>query len=275
MSMPDTRITVGGTNYDLPPPEFGYETTIYVALHHSPIRPKGYVVWDDGAATDYRTCKCTFLLSAADTRTLREVLKDSDKGRGIDCTLTLTSGSGFFPGGPDKGDAGNFTIRVFEINAEPVLDHPHLYFRTSIGFVITAYPSYALPSEVDEGSLQIGGVDGLRFPPNGTQSKATYSYATQITRSGAPYTIDKTTDDYETVLPMVCNQSKSAALIDHLIADVRGANLSIVAPAYSYLFNELYDTQQTHTCKWINNVVKIRHGRYNDFEFDVAFHLVS
>jgi hypothetical protein len=263
----------GGIQYTLPSPEWGYEVGVYCALHHAKVLPTGYRIWDDGTANDYRTCKATFLLSASDTNALRGLLKDI--ARGASMTLALKKKSGFFPGGPDKGDYGYYGIRITAIEAAPVMEEPWMCFRTTLGFVLESYPSYALPVQISEGDLSIGTITNLRYPPNMPQSSSEYHYATTLTRDGSPYTVCKLTSEYETVLAMVCNQSKAAAIVNHLVGTVRGADVTVVGTTNNYLFGQENAGDGSYTCKWISNVISIKHNRIDEFEFALPLCKVS
>ena len=268
------NIKAGSTGYDLPTPEWGYETTIGTALMHTERLPSGYGIWDNG--TDYisRVFKGVWLLSATNTDTLLAIFDDITKGRGISVELKLgTEPTGFYPFGPDHGDEGDFDCRMISIDPKPVMEEPWQYFRTEISFVEESNPSYSLPTEVSEGDLQIGTITNLRYPPNMPESRTRYGFSTQLTRDGSPYTIDKrNTWDYSAAkFGMVCNQSKSAALVNHLLATVRNNDVTIISQANNYLFGQPGGSDGTYTCQWLDEVIKIKHTAFDIFGFDLNF----
>jgi hypothetical protein len=268
------NIKAQSTGYDLPAPEYGYEVEIGTALIHTERLPWGYGIWDNGVANVSRTLKATWLLDATDTNTLLGIFNDLNKGRGISVELKLgTEPTGFYPFGPDHGDEGDFDCRMINIDIKPVMEEPWQYFKTEISFVEEDNPTYSLPSEVSEGDLQIGTITNLRYPPSMPQSRTRYGFSTQLAYDGTPYTIDKrSTWDYNaTTLKMACNQSKAAALIDHLINTVRNNNLTIVAQSGNYLFGQPGGESGSYTCQWLDSVISIKHTMYDRFEFDLNF----
>jgi hypothetical protein len=268
------NIKAGDTGYDLPTPEYGYETTISTALIHTERLPRGYGIWDNGTANIRRVFKGTWLLDATDTGTLLAIFNDITKGRGISVTLKLgTEPTGFYPFGPDHGDEGDFDCRMISIDPKPLMEEPRQYFRTEISFVEESNPAYSLPVEISEGDLQIGTITNLRDPPDMPESRTRYGFSTQLTRDGTAYTIDKrSTVDYNaTKLGMVCNQSKAAALINHLLATVRNNNVAISSQANNYIFGQPGGSSGYYSCQWLDEVLKIKHVSYDRFNFDLNF----
>jgi len=271
---PHITFTAGGTVYSFPTPEWGYVSRLELALMHQRILPRGYSIWDNGSTKDYRTCRCQFVLSAANAETMNDIFSDGARGRGVNVTMTLPVGSGFYPFGPDHGDSGAYTVRVVAYEPGKQLEEPYNHFRPEMSLVSVAGPVYALPAQVAEGALTIGTVAALRWPDDWSGSESVYDVGTQLTRDGTPYSIDKNVDRYETVLAMICNQSKAAALINHLAGTVRDANLTITPPANTYLFGR--DNEgAAYTCQWLNESIEIMHRSHDRFEFSLRFYMVS
>jgi len=270
-------IRVAGVNYAIDNPMYDYTTGISLALEHIPLLPKGYSIWDNDSTNDFRTFKATWQLSATVTNRFLNIFNSINKGRGVSVLLNFGSNSGVFPYGPDLGDSGIFQSRMTSINAKGVMEEPYLYFNTEMEFVMETYPEYSLPTEIPEGDLQIGTITNLRYPPSYPDPTSNYGYNTRLTRDGSPYTIDKTSDSdfYITTLPMICNQSKAAALIDHLVTDVRDSNITIIAQANNYLFGNEMGSSGTYICQWLNDVIQIDHNRYDEFEFKISFYRIA
>lgn len=270
-------ITANNVNYAINAPQYDYVSTIMMGLIHTELMPKGYGIWDNSDTYDFRRCKCNLLLNATQTDSLLGIFNDVNKGRGISVTLKLGRNSGFYPYGPDHGDSGNFQSRMISIVPSPVLEEPHLYFNTTIEFIEESNPSYSLPAEQSEGNLQIGTIAGLRYPPEYPKSSTDYGFSTQITTDGSPYTIDKTNDAdyYVTTLPMVCSQNKAAALINHMMGTVRANNVNVISQANNYLFGREGGSNKTYVCQWLNEIITIKCPRYDEFNFDLIFYMVS
>jgi len=269
------ELHAGGTAYTFPLPEWEYAVTYHLAMHHQPVLPRGYVIWDDEASNDFRTCQCRFLLDATDAQTLCGIANDVDKGRGSEVKLRLRSGCGWHPAGPDKGESGDFLARFLSVKPGGVLESPWQHFRVEVEFLLTSIPAYALPSEVSEGDLQIGTITGLRYPPDFPEPDTVYDVTTAVTRDGTGKPVDKLTDIYTTKLPMVCNESKAGALINHMVGTVRDNTVSIVAGANNFIFGRDNGGAGTHTCYWLNDMLTATHSRHDEWAFDLNFYQVS
>jgi hypothetical protein len=270
---PQITFTTLGGHYHFPCPEWGYTSVVNTALIHHPVLPQGYEVWDNGALKDYRTCRCVFTLNATAADTMNDLFREAGDGRGVNATLTLPAGSGFYPFGPDTGDAGAFTVRIVSYKPGKQLEEPFNHFRNELSMVCTAFPAYVLPAQVDEGELTIGGVANLRWPDDWSDSESMYDVTTQLTRNGTPYSVDKNVNRYETILEMICRHNKAAALINHLVVTVRAANLTITPPANTYLFGR-DNAAAAYTCQWLDEEVDIIHRAFDRFEFALHFYMV-
>ena len=279
MSKPDSIIFSKGSDSVTVKIREKYTTILSPAIKHAIVAPTGVIPWDNGIAFDGgRICKCTAIHSASESASLLDFMNDVNKARGQIFTITLSSGSGFFPFGPDHGDTGVFTARLI-VPPVPtgVLEEPYLYSETELQFVEVTKPAYALPAEISEGDLAIGTISNLRFPPAWSDVDSEYGYTTRLTNDGTPSTIDKTSDwdDYSASLRMVCNQSKAAALIDHMMSDVRGADVTITAQANNYIFGVENSGAGAYTCKWMDEVIEIQHVSFDRFLFALNFYRES
>ena len=227
-----------------------------------------YRVYDRGTAFDARTCRATFMLNRADMEQLHDLYKDADKSRGYSLAMTLPSTSGFFPFGPDKGDAGSFQVRITNIEHYGTTDQPRGRFRTEITMVAELYPAYALEDQIAEGPIQIGPVEGLRWPEGGVTPSYDYAISTITTQDGSPYTIDKwsSADAYETTLNLSLNDRGAQQLIAHLVGTVRGAQFNILSINNGYMFGiDLTTTGYYYICRLTDNELRIQHNGINDF----------
>ena len=268
------NIRANGVDYEIDTPQYDYTTTIPIALLHTALEPRNYGIWDNGSANDgARICEAIFQMNATLTNTLLEIINDQNKGRGVSVVLKLGTNSGFYPFGPDRGDSGNFDIRLISIKSPPVQSDPWLYFSTRLVFSEESNPSYSLPSEVDEGKLQIGTITGLRYPPDFPNSQTDYNFSTQLTYDGTAFTVDKLTDGFVTTLNMVLRHNKAAALINHLMVTVRGNDLNIITQGNNYVFGRENGASGVYSCQWLNESTSITHVRYDQFAFGLNFSL--
>lgn len=265
-----------GTYYEVSAPQYGYSTEIRSAFRFQRVKPKGYIFWDDTSANDSRICKCEFIVDATDYGEIMGLLADSANGRGKSLNLHLPRGCGFYPFGPDKGDYGKYPVDVVGFSTK-ILRSPMRWGKVAVALVAKSYPSYSLPAERTQGNLQIGSITGLRYPDTLPDVRVDYAISTRLTESGVAYTVDglEDSDNYDTTLSMVCNQSKAAALINHLVTSVRYSNTSLIGGANTYLFGLDKIGNGTYTCKWLDNVLKVNHEYFDRFTFDLNFNLVS
>lgn len=268
------RLSAGSGQHDLSSPEWGYEATIGLGLHHERLKPLNYAIWDDGSANDpKRRCKCTFLLDSTHAGELIDLFTNDGEGRGVDASLILPSGSGFYPFGPDKGDAGTFSVHLLSIKPGGVQEEPFKWFAIEVEMIAVSYPSYVLPTQVSEGDFQIGTISALRFPPDWTKPEYLPAISGQTTRTGVVTDIDKlqAADRFEVTIPMVCNQSKAAALVNYLVGTARGANLNIIAGANTYLYGRKNGSSGTYASQMLNEIITVKHHRFDEFSFDLNF----
>lgn len=273
------NIRYGSTDVELPAPRWGYETRIVLPLIITKLTPgNGYSIWDNGSNYDIRFCKCTWFLSLADTNSLIDILRNSAKGRAADLTLKLGNDSGFFPFGPDKGDSGDFIVRLVSPEPRGSIGHPADYFYTECDFVfVGSYPAYELPEAQIDGSLQIGTIGSLRYPQPMHVQTIHYGVNTVITHNASSYANDFTStgDEYQCSMDLTQCQANAARLIDHLTGTVRANNVNIIPPANSYLFGRENGGTATYVCQWPQNEIVINHTQHDQFNFGLKFNRIS
>jgi hypothetical protein len=269
----DITIRTRGDRYQVKMPVRGYTSEIHVATMHQRVEPRGFTIWDNGSAYDYRLCDARFMLDPTEALRLLDAFADADKGRGLTVSIDLPASSGFFMFGPDRGDTGTFGARITRLRDAGLQEEPWQYFSVEVSMVATSLPAYVLPSQVAEGDLQIGTITNLRYPPMFPTPAVDFKFETVLTRDGSPYTIDKTSasDSETTQLSMVCNESKAAALINHLVNTVRDNTLSIVAGSGNYLWGRKAGASGTYTCYWLDEVISVSHDRHDEFRFNLSF----
>jgi hypothetical protein len=264
----------GSNTVYIPFPLYGYESTITMGMRVSEKLSTGlYRIYDRGVAYDIRTCRAMFLLNRANAEQLHDLYKDADKSRAYSLTMVLPSGSGFFPFGPDKGDAGSFQVRIIGLEHYGTSDQPRGWFRTEITMVAESYPVYSVEDAVADGPIQIGTITGLRWPDSGVQPAYDYAVSTVTTQDGSPYTIDKwsNADAYETSLNLSLNDRGAQRLINHLTGTVRGAQFNILSINNGYMFGiDLTTTGYYYVCRLTDNELRIRHNGINDFAVTIT-----
>ncbi len=265
-----------GTQYTISNPLWGYKVSVNMPLNISRVSGGPPLIWDNTNAFDFRTLEATWLLSAAMTTLLVNIAKDAGKGRDANVDIILTSGCGFYPFGPDKGDAGTFRARIISVEPEATIGHPQDYFKTTVRFRFNgSYPAYSY-SQFTEGALQIGSVTGLRWPDDYHKQGIKYDVVVNETMDGTAYANDRTSaaDTYETDLSLVLNQGNMAALVAQMIS-TRGADINVIPPANTYLFGIENASTATYVCKSLKPQIEIVHNGVNNFSTDLQFYRIS
>jgi hypothetical protein len=273
-------LTAGSTSIDISVPVYGYKTTIDMALDVVKLNSGKYATRAEAATYDKRYCDCQLYLDITDQLAFTDFFNtdSASTARGEDCVLTMSAGSGFFPFGPDRGDAGPFTVAVEVIDPGPISAHPWRTFTPKIRITNTgAWPSYTLPTEVDEGPCTIGTVDGLRFPQEMFGSVGQYADHQTMMESGAVQHVDRgaLADSYTTTWGFSGNVSKSAAVLAYLTGTARAANTSFVVPSHSHPFGFDLGDDGTFSVNLINGKIEVIHEMSQRFHFDLQFGYVS
>lgn len=270
------ELTYAGTSIQISVPNVPYTSRIEMALDIVELDSGLYITRDEGSTYDKRICECEFDLTATEQNNLNTFLNTTARGQSV--ILTLPSGSGFFPFGPDKGDTGDFTVSAIIISHGRIQDSPFRYFRTALRFVnVGSFPAYALPAEIDDGTITIGSITTCRFPPNLFQPQVNYEVNTQFTENSTPYYFDRGSggDFKRNSFVMVSNESKAAAIINYLTGSSgRDASFNLVTAAHQYPFGRDH-AEGTYTVQLVKNQINIKHINYNEFEFEMFLHRVS
>jgi len=275
-----TLVVPSGNTINVDIPVFGYETVINMPFDIQRLDDGTFDIYDNGAIYDKRECSLQMELSETEIVTFNTFFNSdlAANARGKMINVSMSSGSGFFPFGPDKGDVGTF-LCPHEIEAHGAVgESPYLYFKPVLHlYSPTVYPAYVLPSEVNDGPVTIGTVTNLRFPPNWFSPEPIYGdYVTIEQRASSQY-IDRTSggDSYTTSMVLVCNESKAAAVLDYLTGTVRAANFTIVMPDNAYMWGGDKSASGTYTVKLIDNIIRVTHTQYNRFEILLSLSYVS
>jgi hypothetical protein len=279
------QFIAGGSTITINRPGYGYAVDCVLPIVTADKHPSGYSFFDrDASKTDhYRVLNtATWQLPTDQKLALNAFFRAASLGRCETVTLRLgATATGFFPFGPDYGDVGDFTVRLLSQVQSGILLSPWRYWQDGLSLVLVTAPAYALPSQVDQGSFQIGTVNGLLFPQEGFKPEARYNHRTDLSLSGVPSSIDglESSDSWESSWDQQCNQSKAAALVSFLTgATGRSADISVIAGENYYTFGGDNGSGNAYTCKFLGSsherkkiIISIRHDRYNQFTIPMTF----
>jgi len=267
---------VGGT-IEITRPIFGYKSVINFPFHTVNSEDTHIYSFDPGAPYDVRYCDCTFVLNATEHAYLIGYINNTMRASNA-VEMVLPSGSGFHPFCPDKGDSGTFTVALEYLGSKGIGEAPYLYFHTNIRITNQgAYPEYALPTEVSEGSLTIGSVSGIRFPEDWFEPSTEYAAFGSTGRGGTVNFIDRGSyaDAYNTKFKVTSNESKAAKVIKYLSGTARAASFQITTGTNYYAFNYEKGSSNTYNVKLNQNDLTVTNNEYNQFEFDLNLNWIS
>lgn len=279
-----------GNSYSFPPPAFGYKTTIEMQVDYQEIGLGQLVLFDHGYIYNNRYCDCKFILSTA--ASISEMggmlsahntspLSGGDKYPFI---LQLSASSGFYPMGPDKGDAGDFTVLI-----DPKIENGAILSKDYDGKAVEfnmriynagVYPSYSFLVETsNDGPFAIDDISGMRYPTSwftsvretprqhihpGYNNPTNYVYQTRNTNNAMKPAV-------ESKFHLVLATDKAQRLVDSITeGDIRVNHLSVSIASSYYEFGYDYNNS-TYGSKIIHqDKIEITHSNYNKFEFDLA-----
>ena len=271
----------GGSSVTVNLPKYGYAAEIHMPITTFKASDGSYNFFDprdpDTALTgqyDYRVCNGTWWNDPAVKAALNTFLLDPMEARACDFVMSLGSDpTGFFPGGPDWGDKGNFDIRVMSRNQTGLMFAPWKWFQDEPVFVIVSHPSYTLPVQYPQGSFEIGSIQNLMMPQGGFKPKIDYNFSSGISISGVPHSLDSTkySDTWESSWDQDLNTGNAAALINYLIVN-RDANMALVAPSNFYPFGMDQGGNGTFSVKNLGSqntgkeiIIEAKHIGYNQW----------
>lgn len=245
MAVNEITFTAPSTStFDIKPPLWGYIVNVLLPLKYSICQSGSVHIFDAGSAYDRRVLECTFLMNATDYDNFSDFFVDGQHGRGEDVTMSLPTVGGFFPFGADKGDSGNFTVRLLSMKEHPQLLDALRWWKVNCRFLLVSAPAYSLPSVTEYGNLTIGNVSTFRYPQSGFSSSVNFKIDNAETNGPSASEVDSGVfSDNQTVeFDLTATESAVANLANYLVTTPRSA------------VNKLYDTFQITT-------------RSNDFAF--------
>jgi len=264
--------------YTFYPPNYGYTVALNMALLMSQRADGSIGAYDQGTTYDYRTVSFDWQLDATDMRSLHNIFRTAAQSRGKSISFTLPTGSGVYPAGPDRGDAGTFQLRLVNtVNHEGTKNGPWQYFTTQTPFLVESYPDYTVPAVDAEGPLRIGTVDTLRFPPEFADPTYIYAIDTAITRGGIGYNVDRwtTADVYNTSMRLVLNNANAGQLVKYLVETARGTTFRVYPVNGGWLFGVDYTpaSYSYYNCKLTSPKIEMTNTMHNRWEIELDVRL--
>jgi hypothetical protein len=260
----------GTHTVDIDYPEWeGYSPVITLAIE-SVETADGYDIWDNGIAYDYRVCKIDrSLLSETDCAALDVFFAGH---RTAEIYMDIGTDSNFFPFGPDKGDSGEFTVRL--ISRKYGSFDQFKQFKKSYDLLMIDAPAYSLPSVTEQADFQIGTVDGLLYPQTDVISDRVYGVTTGISYGGDAGSIDIRRNIHTVSFTQRCNAGLAAELVAFLTgATGRSQDITIIAPDDFYLFDIANGASGTYICKLIQKEIICNQLDYEEWEIPLSFWL--
>jgi len=270
------QFVAGANTITIDNPMFGYSVEVVMAINVVE-SITGWKFFDLGVANDYRILSgIKHCLTAAQMADLIEFFANTAKGRGENVTLRLgATSTGFFPGGADLGDVGDFSVRLETQSPTGMQVAPWKRFNDDLILRVLTSPGTGLPSQVDQGDFQIGTIDKLEYPQDGFKPSCDRAFSQTFTSDGTPAQVDLGTgaDRWTTEWTQTANTSKMAALIDELSDTIRYSDNTIVAPANYYPFGIEKGSSGagTFTVNLLTNSLKMTHLAFNEWSLPLKY----
>jgi hypothetical protein len=284
------RFVYGATMADVKPPRYGYATEVSMPLTYCHRQGQSYGIHDSG--TDYDTRKCIGVkfdlpatsLSAVDMNAFTAFFQSIDYGRQNTVQLQLGTNSGFFPFGPDYGDSGTFTVRITRYNPGGQKLRPFKWWAPEIDMQMISSPSYSFTDDMDEGTVQIGTVTGLKYPQTGYDVNVRIAANNLITQGSDAYLIDGGTsaDEYENEFTFDGNQGKMAELLQYMVS-ARGSDaITYIAPLNNYPFGRSKNANGSFTVQLLHSqmlenqaIIRVVHERFDKFSIQTGMRFIA
>ncbi len=252
-------------------PGYGYETEIAMPMTGIRAANGEYLHYDEGSSYDRRRCLgAKIFIEGASMGSVNTILGVLANGRGEAIELQLGAGCGWYPFGPDKGDAGTFSARVLRYRQSGALMQPWGMCEIEFDLLMVSAPIYSPTDDMDEASYALGTATGLREPPGGFLAETTYAVDTVSTMDGTALEIDNGSgaDRYETQFEVTANQGKMATIVTYLTGvAARGNNYSVnlTTPNGLYPFGFDQASGGTFAAQVMETSLRVRHTRFDEF----------
>jgi hypothetical protein len=269
--------------FDISKPIKGAETTITLPIDFSVAADGTRVPYDNApdGSLDVRQCQAEFYLRESDQANLMALLSDT-AGRSRDIQLELSPASGFFPFGADLGDGGLFTCSVQIPTLGGIGGAPYLHFKNTLLFTMSgSAPTYSIPAdETIPGPMTIGSVTNIKFPDLWFQPNTTIRNYTSILNGGTASYINRGQlgDDYDASFELRMRNARCARLLQYLTNTGRSVayvSMPFITPLKCYPFGQLQKEGGTFQAQCIQNVFKIKHVGFQQFNMEMQVMYIS
>ena len=261
---------------DIPLPNYPYKSTIKLAFDIQELDNGDLYIRDEGNTYDKRYCDIDLILTPTQQYNLNQQINYTNRAQTFVLILPSTQ-CGFFPFGPDLGNVGPFQIICTYPETPKINYAPFKYFTCKLQFALVgAPPPFTLPTQIDDGPLSVAGIGTVNLPPDLFEPDQEYAYDVQLTENSTPQFINRGTlgDCVKSEFTLLCNYSKSAAIVNALAVTYRATGLPLIAPSPTYALGVDQGASGTYTLNNISDTLEITNEDYNRFSMKVSLHQV-
>jgi hypothetical protein len=256
-------------------PFFGYSTTISLPWNISKTDNGVYNIQDFGATYDKRECECVLTLSELEQASFLTAIMGNTRARGRGIVVTMYPGSGFFPFGADKGDAGPFTVLIDVIDESTIRSNPRGYYVNRIRMINTgSYPAYTAPEpDAKKGNMTWGALTDFPLPVDWYNLKSSRAVSAGITENSTPKFMNRgsSADSKLTTYNIQrIGTGKIADLINEILTTRTGSR-EITSTGIRPFGAEL---GETFSVRIIQKEIVITHNGFNDFSTSLTLQAV-
>jgi len=270
--MSDILFTYNNNSIELPFPLLNDEVQILLPFDFTELDNNTTIIVDNGIKYDKRKCNCTFILTTAQQQALNTFINTTARAKNVTLTLPAT-GNDLYPFGCDKGNTGNFTVSIEYRDTPKIQQNPFKCFICNL--IITnvgSYPSFPLPTEIDDGLWTFGDVTKCRMPQGLFEPNQKYTISVQFTENSSSQYFDRgsTGDSSIVKYTQQCNTSKCAAILNYLTNTKRSGNFDITTRDYYYIFGADHESAATYTVHLFTDKIIVKHIGFDNFDIQLA-----
>jgi hypothetical protein len=258
-------------------PEYGYKSIIELPFDIDTLDTGIKVIWAYDITMDKYRCECDLILNATDMTACNNFMKVATEGRAKNnITMTIDSNSAFYPFTPMHSNVGPWTVGIVITKCEKLQDNPFRYFKVSIAIYTSVYmgsfPFFVLPTQINEGSLSIAGVNNIRFPTSYFDSDEDNAILHNVSENGVLNFIDRgiLAASWRTTMNLSCGTGVTANLIWMLVNTIRNGTFTLTTQPYQYAFGNDKGSSSSYTVSMIQDKIEIVHSAFNKFEFPLT-----
>jgi hypothetical protein len=255
-------------------PMWGYKVIVFMALEMARNDLNRNSWYDNTIANDHRMLELDYQLPIVDMAGWYDFFMKTAIGRAQEITLKLgVEPLGFFPGGPDYDDVGDFKLKLLSFKDTTTRKSPKGYMTVNMKFVITELPAAPVPfpALVPRGTYFIDTVTGLLPPQEEVDIESIWGNDVGTTYDGECHQIDlgEDADACDSTIKLMECRENMANVVHHLTEHVRGNAFELCNVYHHYPFG-IRNYGNGMVMAYLNSrKIEIVHEKIHDFHLSM------